>query len=156
MSSSATTQRPPTEGSGLSLSELAIVVLLGIVLGAAFETIRPNFARDSKPAGAPVAQQPEGSTVYDLPPIVTNLGSPQETWIRLEGSIIFDPRKLPHPEALAGEIGDDILAYLRTVTLKELEGPIGLQNVREDLKERAATRTGGMVREFVIRTLVVQ
>ena len=25
-----------------------------------------------------------------LPPIVTNLGAPQDTWVRLEGSIIFD------------------------------------------------------------------
>ncbi len=139
----------------MSLSELAIVVLLGVVLGAAFETIRPNFVKEGKQPGAPVAQ-PETSTIYDLPPIITNLGSPQETWIRLEGSIVFDAKTLPHPEAVAGEIGDDILAYLRTVTLNQLEGPIGLQSIREDLKERAATRTHGMVREFVIRTLVVQ
>ena len=102
------------------------------------------------------AQAKEPSTIYDLPAIVTNLGSPQETWIRLEGSIIFDPRTLPHPEAAAAEIGQDILAYLRTATLKQLEGPIGLQSIRQDLNERALTRTGGKVREFIIRTLVVQ
>ena len=66
------------------------------------------------------------------------------------------PKTLPHPEARRGEIGDDILAYLRTVTLKQLEGPVGLQSIREDLNERAATRSDGKVREFVIRTLVVQ
>lgn len=155
MPKSTTPQRPNAAGAGLSLSELAIVVLLGAAVGGAFETIRPNFAKESKHAGA-LAAQPEKSTIYDLPPIITSLGSPQETWIRLEGSIIFDPKTLPHPEAVAGEIGDDILAYLRTVTLKQLEGPIGLQNIREDLEERAATRTRGMVHEFVIRTLVVQ
>ncbi len=98
----------------------------------------------------------EPSTIYDLPPIVTNLGAPQDTWIRLEASIVFDPKILPHPEAVAGKIGDDILAYLRTVTLKQLEGPIGLQAIREDLNERAATRSEGKVRELVLRTLVVQ
>ena len=91
-----------------------------------------------------------------MPPIVTNLGAPQDTWVRLEGSIIFDPKTLPHPEAVAGEIGDDVLAYLRTVSLHQLEGPIGLENIRQDLNERAATRSGGKVRAFVIRTLVVQ
>jgi flagellar FliL protein len=45
---------------------------------------------------------------------------------------------------------------LRTVTLHQLEGPIGLENIRQDLNERAATRSGGKVQAFVIRTLVVQ
>ena len=141
-----------------SLVEFAIVVLLAAGGGAAFEALRPpaapwsDKAAESQAGAAP--SQP--STVVDLPPIVTNLGSPQDTWIRLEGSIIFDPKTLPHPEAIVGQIGDDILAYLRTVSLRQLEGPIGLENLRQDLNERAATRSGGKVRAFLIRTLVVQ
>ncbi len=73
-----------------------------------------------------------------MPPIVTNLGAPQDTWIRLEGSIVFDPKALPHPEAVAGRLGEDILAYLRTLSLKQLEGPVGLANIRQDL-----SRAGG-------------
>ena len=139
--------------------EWAIVVCLAASAGAAFEALRPaaSTAAD-KPmqettAGAPSAQ---ASTIVDLPPIVTNLGAPQDTWVRLEGSIIFDPKTLPHPEAVAGQIGDVVLAYLRTVTLHQLEGPIGLENIRQDLNERAATRSGGKVYAFVIRTLMVQ
>ena len=141
-----------------SLIELAIVVCLGVCVGAAFEAWRPVAAPGPvKPVEASAAApQAEPSTIFDLQPIVTNLGAPQDTWIRLEGSIIFDPRTLPHPEAVAGQIGDDILAYLRTVSLHQLEGPIGLENIRQDLTERAATRSGGKVRAFVIRTLVVQ
>jgi flagellar protein FliL len=141
-----------------SLIELAIIVALGACTGAAFEALRggaPSGAgkpMDSSAAAPPV--QP--STIVDLPPIVTNLGAPQDTWVRLEGSIIFDPRTLPHPEAVAGRIGDDILAYLRTLSLRQLEGPIGLENIRQDLSERAAIRSEGKVRGFVIRTLVVQ
>jgi flagellar FliL protein len=141
-----------------SLIEFAVVIVLGACAGAAFEASRP--AAPSGPdktaessAGAPPAQP---STIVDLPPIVTNLGAPQDTWIRLEGSIIFDPRTLPHPDAVAGRIGDDILAYLRTVSLRQLEGPIGLENIRQDLNERAAIRSDGKVHAFVIRTLVVQ
>ena len=146
----------PSIPSWLSMRELAMVVLLGGGAGAAFEAIHPHVTSADRRATGVTAQPAEPSTIYDLPAIVTNLGSPQETWIRLEGSIIFDPRRLPHPEAAAGEIGADVLAYLRTVTLKQLEGPVGLQNIRQDLNERAATRTGGTVREFVLRTLVVQ
>ncbi|MGB7975112.1 MAG: flagellar basal body-associated FliL family protein [Roseiarcus sp.] len=138
------------------LIEWAIVICLASSAGAAFEALRPAPAPDKpaeSPASAPSAQP---STIVDLPPIVTNLGAPQDTWVRLEGSIIFDPKTLPHPEAMAGQIGDDVLAYLRTLSLHQLEGPIGLENIRQDLNERAATRSGGKVRAFVIRTLVVQ
>jgi len=140
------------------LIELAIVVCLGLCVGAAFEARRPAATPGPDASASATAPSPraEPSTIFDLPPIVTNLGQPQETWIRLEGSIIFDPRILPHPEAAAGRIGDDILAYLRTVTLSEIEGPVGLENLRQDLNERAATRSGGKVSAFVIRTLVVQ
>jgi len=137
-----------------SLAELAVVVLIGAVVGVGFEAAWPPVASADKPAAS--APPAEPSIVYDLPPIVTNLGSPQDVWIRLEGSIVFDPKTAPHPEALAAEIGTDILAYLRTVSLKQVEGPIGLEAIREDLNDRAAVRSRGAVREFVIRTLVVQ
>ena len=140
-----------------SLTEFAIVAVIAAVAGSAFEASRPASSRGEDQAVlAPAVAPPPPSTIFDLPPIVTNLGAPQETWIRLEGSIIFDPKALPHPEALAGEIGQDILAYLRTASLRQIEGPIGLENIREDLNERASIRGAGKVREFVIRTLVVQ
>ena len=141
-----------------SLIELAVVVILAAFAGAAFEASRAGAPPGAdKPAESSAGASPaEPSTIVDLPPIVTNLGAPQDTWVRLEGSIIFDPGTLPHPDAVAGRIGDDILAYLRTVSLRQLEGPIGLENIRQDLNERAAIRSDGKVRAFVIRTLVVQ
>jgi flagellar FliL protein len=141
-----------------SLIELAVVVIMSACAGAAFEASRAGApsgpSRATESSG--VAQPTQPSTIVDLPPIVTNLGAPQDTWVRLEGSIIFDSGALPHPDAVAGRIGDDILAYLRTVSLRQLEGPIGLENIRQDLNERAAIRSDGKVRAFVIRTLVVQ
>ena len=140
-----------------SLIELAVVVVLGACAGAAFEALRPGPSGSDKAAESSAAASPaQPSAIVDLPPIVTNLGAPQDTWVRLEGSIIFDPRALPHPDVVAGRIGDDILAYLRTVSLRQLEGPIGLENIRQDLNDRAAIRSDGKVRAFVIRTLVVQ
>ena len=148
--------RPAARGFVRSLTEIAVVVLIGAAIGAAFEAARPEPATAANPDSGLGAASREPSSIYDLPPIVTNLAAPQDTWIRLEGSIVFDPRLMPHPEAAAAKLGDDILAYLRTLTLKQLEGPVGLEGLRQDLNERAATRTGGKTHEFVIRTLVVQ
>lgn len=146
---------PPGKGFKSGLIEFLIVALIGAGAGAGFELLHPAASGADKPKEAAVVQVGP-STIYNLPSIVTNLGAPQDTWIRLEGSIVFDPKVVPHPEAVAARIGEDTLAYLRTVTLKQLEGPVGLEAIRDDLNERAATRSGGKVREFVIRTLVVQ
>jgi flagellar FliL protein len=156
VSDSTIAQGGSAKSSGLSLKELAIVVLIGVTIGGAFEAIHPSSTNGEKPADAGASPSSELSILYDLPPIITNLGTPQDTWVRFEGSIVFDPKAMLHPEGVAGAIGDDFLAYLRTTSLKQLEGPIGLQNIRQDLKERAVTRSAGKVRDLVIRTLVVQ
>jgi flagellar protein FliL len=109
---------------------------------------------EEKPAAA--ASLPANSGMFDLPPIVTNLSVPQDTWIRLEASLLFDEKAVPHPEALGAQISDDILAFLRTATLTQIQGISGLQNLRQDLNERVAIRSNGAVKELVIRTLVLQ
>lgn len=94
--------------------------------------------------------------MFDLPAIVTNLGAPQDTWIRLEASFVYDPKITPHPDALGGQIGEDILAFLRTISLSQVQGIAGLQNLRLDINERAAIRSNGSVKELIIRSLVIQ
>lgn len=91
-----------------------------------------------------------------LEPIVTNLGEPSGTWIRLETAIVFPNGALPNPKVTAAEIRQDIVAYARTISLAQLEGPSALQHLREDLNERVAVRTDGLVSELVIETMVVQ
>jgi len=99
---------------------------------------------------------PGGPGVIDLPPIVTNIATPADTWIRLEASIVFDPKLVPHPEVIAAEIATDELAYLRTVSVGDLQGPIGLENIRQDLRDRAMVRSGGKIDELLLKTLVLQ
>jgi flagellar FliL protein len=122
-----------------------------------------------RPSDAPVATNPPGGPsddrkfaalvemgTLDLAPVVTNLAAPSDVWVRVEGSLVFEGKTLPHGEALAGQIAGDILAFLRTQTLAQIQGVAGLLHLRQDLNERVATRSQGQVREFIIRTLVVQ
>jgi flagellar FliL protein len=91
-----------------------------------------------------------------ITPVVTNLAAPPNAWIRMEASIVTD--KLTEEEAsiVVARIGEDVVAYLRTLTPAQIEGARGLQYLREDLNERALTRSSGKVRELIIETLVVQ
>jgi flagellar FliL protein len=114
------------------------------------------------PAPAPAVVATAGKTaalpektLVELPPIVTNIASPADLWIRVEASVVVDG-KATSPDVLAAEIATDALAYLRTLTIAQIEGPIGLENIRQDLTERAVVRSKGKVSEFILKTLVVQ
>jgi flagellar protein FliL len=147
-----------------ALVEWSLVSLIAASAGAMLATLVPaappslssaSAASTSGAASAPICAT-STSNLMDLPPIVTNLNSPSDTWVRVEASIVFDAKTTPHPEIVAAEIVTDELAYLRTIGLTQLQGPIGLENIRQDLTDRAVTRSGGKVSEFVLRTLVVQ
>ncbi len=149
--------RRPIASIKETLAAALVVTALSAAMGAVFAP--PSQQPPPPPPADKTALTPEvpaAAGLFDMPPIVTNLGSPTEVWIRLEASIVYDARALPHPDVMAGEIAGDELAYLHSVSLSQLEGPIGLQNIRQDLNERAAIRSGGKISELIIRTLVLQ
>jgi flagellar FliL protein len=157
-----------------TLVEFLLITIIAGGAGAALSVMNPppppeknaadqphegKLARETKEgekSETPINCGPGGASLIDLPPIVTNVATPSDTWVRLEGSIVFDPKALPHPEVVAAEIATDELAYLRTVSVSELQGPIGLENIRQDLRDRAAVRSGGKVTELLLKTLVLQ
>ncbi|MEH0071235.1 flagellar basal body-associated FliL family protein [Pannonibacter sp. Pt2-lr] len=87
---------------------------------------------------------------------MTNLAAPREAWVRLQASVVIDQEGIDDVIVLLGYIEEDVLAYMRTVTLAQIEGAAGLQHLREDLNERARARSGGKVRELILESLVVQ
>jgi flagellar protein FliL len=91
-----------------------------------------------------------------LPPIVTNLADPSSAWVRLQAAVVVDRQTTTKPDVLGAEIADDILGFLKTMSIGQISGASGLQHLREDLSERASIRSQGHVRELIIQTLVVQ
>ena len=96
------------------------------------------------------------ATLTNLGTMVTNLASPADVWIRLEASVVVKAGTFTNPEAMAAEIRQDLLAYLHTLSVAQIEGPSGLNHLREDLAERVQIRSKGQARDFFIETLVVQ
>lgn len=114
---------------------------------------QPPKAKDAKQGRKNASQGNEDKTVVPLDAIITNLAAPSTVWVRLELSAVFDGSA---DQAIARAIDQDILAYIRTVKLAEVEGPSGFQHLREDLEERAAVRSGGRVKKILIRTLLFE
>lgn len=98
-------------------------------------------------------EAPKDMRVYPLAPITTNLADPTELWVRMEVALVF--AESPDPET-AERVHQDILAYLRTVKARQIDGPSGFQHLKTDLDERAQLRTDGKVKQVLIRTLLFE
>ena len=126
-----------------SVVEILVVAIVAAAIGCAASYSQLQLF-STKPA------EPRPDQATETP------SSPADVWVRLEVSLVIDTRSTPHPDVLSTEIAGDFLIYMRTLTLAQLEGGVGLQNLRQDLFERAAIRSGGKVTELVVRTLVIQ
>lgn len=95
----------------------------------------------------------EANGIVLLDPITSNLAYPSDNRVRLEIALMF---KGAPDVVLAEEIHQDILAYMRTVSLQQVQGPRGFQYLREDLQERVDLRSEGRVTNVMFRTFVIE
>jgi flagellar FliL protein len=155
---------PVKKGSSLLGTILAMLLLTLAAAGAGGFLGLQMFSMagtvlKQKAEATPEKPPPEYAgplTVKAIPPIIVNLSSPSSMWLRIEGAVIFDGEAPPDVDALAVQISGDALAYLKTVNIRQIEGASGLLHLREDLTERAKTRSEGKVREFVIQAFAVE
>lgn len=95
----------------------------------------------------------EANGIVQLEPITTNLAYPSESWIRLEVALQFNGAT---DVKIAEDVHQDILAYLRTVSLQQIEGPRGFQYLKDDIQERVDLRSEGRVSKVMFRTFVIE
>lgn len=99
---------------------------------------------------------PHSLRVVMFPPVLTTLTEPKGKWIRLEGSILITSDAEEPPEVLAERSGEQILTYLRSLRLDQLEGPASILGLREDLTEMLRVLSNGQVKGILINGLVVE
>ncbi|GGB60100.1 flagellar protein [Roseibium aquae] len=110
--------------------------------------------REQFPEGA---SYPENARFKKLDPIVTNLSAPADAFVRIQASVVFSEAVEPtQMDVLSSRIEEDIIAFLRTLTITHLEGGVALQHLREDLNERARIRSEGHVEELILESMVIQ
>ncbi|WP_051335465.1 flagellar basal body-associated FliL family protein [Methylocapsa acidiphila] len=136
----------------------ATAVVLGVLLGRHLaEAVRVAKRDDEQALGSQaIGKYGADLELRELPPIIANLADPPDARIRLQAAIIFVGNGVGKSDVLAAQIGEDILGFIRTLSLGQVGGASGLQHLREDLNERATIRSDGRVRELVIQALVVQ
>lgn len=179
----ATTSAPPQQASRLALSVILLLLTVAAAgAGLAVGMVLTGNVLDmgkSKPEGLPADQAEAAATdtahqgevaaagpqdvaehaelkIYPFPPVLTALGSPKTTWIRLEGSLLIAADAKDNPEILVERAGMQILTYLHATTLSQLEGPTGILRLRDDLNETLSALSDGQVREVLIHAMVVE
>lgn len=111
-------------------------------------------ATETEPEAEPI--DPHTLKVTRFPPVLTTLAEPKGKWIRLEGAILTGSEGEVPPELLAEQAGEQILAYLRTLRLDQIEGPSGFLGLRSDLTETVKVLSGGEIQGVLIHGLVVE
>ncbi len=137
-------------GGGFAVAGQVMAIAKATAAGA------PPEPAKQAPSAMPEALPASQTAVKELAPVLTNLSAPEGAVVRLQAAIVYDKAFAPQVDVMAATIGDDTLAYLKSLTVSQLEGAEGLQHLREDLGERAAMRSDGHVRDVLIEALVVQ
>jgi flagellar protein FliL len=135
---------------------------VGVTAGAQLFEIRQRAGQTvqedptvRKVDAPPVTRFPKGAVIKPLAPIVTNLGGSRPVWLRLEAALILAMENA-ETKFLVAELGEDLVAYLRTIELRHIQGPSGFQHLRDDLDDRARIRTKGKSLGIIIQSLVVE
>lgn len=140
--------------AGLTVAAIGIGWVSGLYLGS-----RQPEQQAGEEAGPPKADETVLSETWEamgivyLEPVTTNLAGPSNTWVRIEMALIFDGEA---DTMIAQAVQQDVLAYLRTVKVHQVEGASGFQHLKTDLEERAAIRSDGKVTGILIRTLLFE
>jgi len=160
-----------TKGSKPSVMSVIIpVLLLTLIAGgggfAVATMLGPNLAPApqaemasvSKPAeeGASSERGENTGIIRQLAPIVTNLASPKDVWMRIEVSIVIKPEAKAEQDLIAVKSGDQILALLRTIDLAQIEGPSGFLHFREDINDLVRESSEQKVAQVLINSMVVE
>ena len=143
-------------GVGVGFGGLTGLQLWGRMEKAAEAQARPAPNSAAGTGQAVKGRYAAGASLTPLAPIVTNLASPEHTWVRLEALLVTEGEQTADMNALSAQIVEDVVAFLRTVSLTQIQGASGFQHLREDLNDRVRVRSGGKVRDMVVQSLIIE
>ena len=159
-----------TPAAGASTADfvksMLFAVLLGIGGGAAFGYFAvpvgtaPAPVEEAKPmsiaAQTPISGRfPSDALELAIPSIIVDLSGEPRSRVRLDISIVA-VHGTSEASLLKNEIREDVIAYLKGLTVADIQGVRGLQNLREQLEDRAKIRGRGAILGLLIGGFVIE
>lgn len=158
------------EAAGTSTADLVKAMLVAVVLGAGSGAafgyfaipagIAPPPAEDAKPVN--VAPQTPASNRFPadaleitIPSIIADLSGEPKSRVRLDSSIVA-VHGTPETTLLKNEVREDIITYLKGLSVADIQGVRGFQNLREQLEDRARVRGRGAILGLLVGGFVIE
>ncbi len=91
--------------------------------------------------------------IVELQPITANIATPGDVWLRLELAVLFS--EMPEVE-MPEKIHQDIVAFVQTLKLYQMEGASGIRHLRQDMNELAKIRSDGKAKSILIRAMLLE
>lgn len=175
------TKRASSGGEGMGfIAALLVLVFAGAGAGYSLSLLMPAAApkseasnsnasrkvreqEEAKASGANGAAQlskPESGAAKEqlmaLEPILVTLAGSKGNRLRIEVAAILAAGSKSDHGVLMREMTEDLMVFLRTITLAQVETATGLEYLREDMSELVQLRSRGLARGLVIKALIVE
>lgn len=92
----------------------------------------------------------------DLPPVLASIGDAKKAWVRMELKALSADKPSKDEAVLMLKISQDILAYVRTLKVRDIQSASGFYLLRSNLEEIARIRSNGTVTGIAIQGFVVE
>jgi flagellar protein FliL len=158
--------RAPGASTADFVKSAIVAVVLGIGGGGAFgyfavpdgsgppiQSASENVAPQTPASSA--GRFPDDALEVEIPSVIADLETEPKMRVRLDVSIIV-AHGTPETTTLKGEVKEDVIAYLKGLSVADIQGVRGFQNLREQLDDRARIRGRGAVLGLLIGGLLLE
>jgi len=159
------TEKSETSGSATDLVKSALAAaVVGVVGGGAFGYfVMPSGASTPDPQASHVEEKsspvpgrfPNDALAVEISSIIADLESEPKSRVRLDISIVI-ANGTPETTTLKNEVKEDVISYLKGLSVSDIQGIRGFQNLREQLDDRARVRGRGAILGLLIGGLVLE
>jgi len=153
-------------GTGMGMGDLIKLMIVAIVLGggagAAFgyfvvpdSSLAPQGPTEhqDQPKQPLAGRFPSDALEIEIPSIIVELV--EKTRVRLDISLIA-VHGTPDTTSLKSEVREDIIGYLKGLSVSDIQGVRGFQYLRQQLDDRARIRGRGAILGLLISGFVVE
>jgi Flagellar basal body-associated protein FliL len=119
------------------------------------EAVALEHSGDTAPADPTHGGDSEqtGPQLVNLEPVITNITTPADVWIRLEAVL---KSSAPLSKDTSDLIHQDFMAFFRSMRIEDLEGGSSFIDLKAELLARANMRADGKIETLYIKTFLFE
>ena len=91
-----------------------------------------------------------------IPPVIASIGQTKQAWIRMELKALSREIEIKDESVLMLKISQDILSYIRTLKVRDIQSANGFYLLRSNLGEIARIRSKGAVTGIAIQGFIIE